>query len=87
MPQPASEYLNDRTAFDAYFEYFTKETNHGIIGVEVKFTEPFSQKVYDTSRYRELVETPVFRGRCSRGPNCPTSAGISYGEIIFLHTR
>jgi hypothetical protein len=57
-PQPASEYLNDRTAFDAYFEYFTKEANHGIIGVEVKFTEPFSQKVYDTSHYRELVETP-----------------------------
>jgi len=56
-PQPASEYLNDRTAFDVYFEYFTEDADHGIIGIEVKFTEAFSQKVYDTSYYRELVET------------------------------
>ncbi len=57
-PQPASEFLNDKTAFDVYFEYFTEDADHGIIGVEVKFTEAFSQKVFDTSIYRELVETP-----------------------------
>ena len=50
--------LNDRTAFDAYFEYFTKEANHGIIGVEVKFTEPFSCLLYtsDAADERSSVD-------------------------------
>ena len=57
-PQPPEEYLNDRTAFDAYFEYIAKDSGRGVIGVEVKFTEAFSQKVYDTPHYRRLSETP-----------------------------
>lgn len=38
-PSPASEFLNDRTSFDAYIEFITNENEHGFLGIEVKYTE------------------------------------------------
>jgi hypothetical protein len=38
-PSPAKEYLNDRTAFDTFIEYKNNRNEHGIIGIEVKYTE------------------------------------------------
>lgn len=54
-PPGREEYLNDRTAFDAVIFY---ETSAGprFLGIETKYTEPFSQKQYDTPRYREVTE-------------------------------
>ncbi len=52
-PSPNTLYLNDRTAFDAYFEYNNRVGKKGFIGVEVKYTEPFSQQQYDTPVYRK----------------------------------
>lgn len=43
-PEPADEYLNDRTAFDAFLEYETVDGLPAFIGVETKLSEPFSQK-------------------------------------------
>jgi len=37
-PEP-EKYLNDRTSFDAYIEYTHIDNSHGIIGIEVKYTE------------------------------------------------
>ncbi len=58
-PTPKEEYLNDRTAFDAFIEY---ESNDGLgfIGVETKLSEPFSPKEYDGQAYR--------RWMCKDGP-------------------
>jgi hypothetical protein len=49
-PQPPDDYLADRTAFDAVVFY---ETDAGprFVGVETKYTEPFSAKEYETERY------------------------------------
>jgi hypothetical protein len=52
-PSPNLLYLNDRTAFDAYFEYNNFNGKRGFIGVEVKYTEPFSQQQYDSPAYRK----------------------------------
>lgn len=51
-PEPASEYLNDRTAFDAFAEFICSDGKRGFVGIETKLTEPFSQKHYDTPTYR-----------------------------------
>ena len=54
-PEPPEDYLGDRTAFDAFFEYKTKDGRLCAVGVETKLTEPFSQKEYDGERYRRWM--------------------------------
>lgn len=51
-PEPASEYLNDRTAFDAFIDFVGTDDKRHFIGIETKLTEPFSQKEYDGECYR-----------------------------------
>lgn len=55
-PEPASEYLDDRTAFDAFVEFVDEDGGAAFVGIETKLSEPFSQKLYDTARYREITE-------------------------------
>ena len=57
-PQPAQEYLGDRTAFDVFIEFTTPEEHAAFLGIEVKLTEPFSPGRYDNARYRELTRSP-----------------------------
>ena len=57
-PQPAEEYLNDRTAFDAFFEYRTESGDLAGLGIETKLVEPFSQNVYDRPEYRRWMDLP-----------------------------
>ena len=45
-PLPAREHLGDRTAFDALVTYRTADGARGFVGVETKYTEPFSPTVY-----------------------------------------
>lgn len=54
-PKPAL-HLGDRTAFDAAIWYRTSHQALGVIGIETKYTEPLSQKEYDTPRYREVTD-------------------------------
>ncbi len=54
-PQPADEYLDDRTAFDVFIEYEGDGGHAGFIGIEVKLTEPFSQRRYDKPTYRRWM--------------------------------
>jgi hypothetical protein len=51
-PEPASEYLDDRTAFDAFVDFIGPDNKCHFIGIETKLTEPFSQKEYDGPAYR-----------------------------------
>lgn len=57
-PEPNSEYLNDRTAFDAFVTYEQPDGGVAFLGIETKLTEPFSQKRYDGPAYRRWVERP-----------------------------
>lgn len=54
-PQPAAEHLDDRTAFDVFIEYEGEAGQLGFIGIEVKLTEPFSQRRYDKPAYRRWM--------------------------------
>jgi hypothetical protein len=54
-PQPSREYLDDQTAFDVFIEYEGGEGHAGFIGIEVKLTEPFSQRHYDKPAYRRWM--------------------------------
>lgn len=55
--------LGDRTAFDAFLRYRTADGKAGFVGIETKYTEPFSPKKYDCSAYRKLTRTPAFKSR------------------------
>ncbi|MDE2993992.1 MAG: hypothetical protein OXU67_08935 [Chloroflexota bacterium] len=54
-PAPAAEYLDDRTAFDAFIEYKTQDDRAGFIGIETKLSEPFSLRRYDQPAYRRWM--------------------------------
>jgi len=54
-PLPA-EHLGDGTAFDAIVEYRTSRGEAAFLGVETKYTEPFSATEYEAERYTELTE-------------------------------
>jgi hypothetical protein len=49
--------LRDRTAFDAIVRYEATDGGRRFVGVETKYTEPFSATVYDTPRYREVTDS------------------------------
>jgi hypothetical protein len=57
-PLPVTKYLDDRTAFDTFIEYRRSDKAKAFIGVETKYTEPFSETVYDKATYRTLTEDP-----------------------------
>jgi len=56
--EPASEYLNDKTAFDAFVELSLPGGRHGFVGIETKLTEPFSQSHREYDDYKEWIEKP-----------------------------
>ena len=55
---PEDHPLRDRTAFDAMVWYRSRTGTRGLLGVETKYTEPFSQKEYDRPKYRRLTDHP-----------------------------
>jgi hypothetical protein len=48
-------HLNDRTAFDAFVTYRDSTARRCFLAVETKYTEPFSQKEYDSLLYRQVT--------------------------------
>jgi len=50
--------LGDRTAFDAWVSYTTASGARGFLGVETKYTEPFSTRTYMRERYKEVTAWP-----------------------------
>jgi hypothetical protein len=55
-PEPASDYLNDHTAFDTFITYTRPDNHPGFIGVETKLVEAFSAKVYSSPLYIRWTE-------------------------------
>ncbi len=54
-PAPAHEYLDDRTAFDAFVEYERRDGTCVAFGVETKLTDSFSQRPCDGEKYRRWM--------------------------------
>lgn len=53
---PSEEHpLQDRTAFDAVVFYRDRQGRRGLVGVETKYTEPFSQKEYPVEDYEPFA--------------------------------
>jgi hypothetical protein len=57
-PPAAKAMLGDRTAFDAFLLSTTSTGGKGFLGVETKYTEPFSPTRYPASRYQH---SPAYR--------------------------
>ena len=55
-PEPARDYLNDRTAFDAFISFTRPDNQPGFIGMETKLVEAFSAKVYSSPLYNHWTE-------------------------------
>ena len=55
-PESARDYLNDRTAFDAFISFTRPDNQPGFIGVETKLVEAFSAKVYSSLLYNHWTE-------------------------------
>jgi hypothetical protein len=59
-PAPAADYLDDRTAFDAFLEYRRPDGARCMLGVETKLTDRFSSRRYSRERpaYRRWLGVP-----------------------------
>jgi hypothetical protein len=58
-PEPGRDYLNDRTAFDAFISFIRPDNQPGFIGIETRLVEAFSAKVYNSPRYHHWTEHPL----------------------------
>ena len=57
-PEP-EVHLGDRTAFDAFVRYRTGAGHSAFLGVETKYTEPFSRRQYASERYVAVTRDPA----------------------------
>lgn len=48
-------HLNDRTAFDAFVVFRNSVGHRSFLAIETKYTEPFSQREYDSDLYRQVT--------------------------------
>ncbi len=75
-PTPREEYLDDRTAFDAFIEYERLDGGLGFVGIETKLTEPFSQQHTDKPSYRRWM-----------GEDCPWRAEAHDRVDVVEHNQ
>ena len=57
---PKDSGLPDRTAFDAVLLYRDRRERRCLLGIETKYTEPFSQTVYERPEYVKLTKGGEF---------------------------
>lgn len=55
-PSPASHYLNDKTSFDTYIEYTTRDNEKAILGIEVKYTEGAYPLKKESSEEKRILD-------------------------------
>jgi hypothetical protein len=62
---PEERYTNDNSAFDVAFFFTTVNKQKGIFGLECKYTDDFSNKVYDKQEYRDVFQKSkgIFRDK------------------------
>jgi len=79
--EPRSEYLGDRTAFDAFVIYDRFDGAPAFLAIEVKLTEPFSMRVYNPDRYREVARA----SGAFKDPDDPALADIRWNQLWRDH--
>lgn len=57
---PEKNYTSDNSAFDVAFEVMADKQN-GLLGLECKYTDTFSQKEYDRAEYRHIFDQDKHR--------------------------
>ena len=75
--KPGSNPLSDRTAFDAVIVTQRSNGSNHLIGVECKYTEPFSQHRYDPKHY----EVPHDASRWFKPNSAATLSGSSTNQL------
>ena len=92
-PEQATSMLADRTAFDAYVEYRTFSGSRGFLGIETKYTEPFSDDLGlgedKRNKYRRLAAAlPVFKTPLSADLLSPKASQLFRNLLLLLsHAR
>lgn len=88
-PELATSMLDDRTAFDAYVEYRTFTGSRGFLGIETKYTEPFSDDLGlgedKRNKYRRLAAAlPVFKTPLSADLLSPKASQLFRNLLLSL---
>ncbi len=88
-PDRATAVLNDRTAFDAYVEYRTPAGARGFLGIETKYTEPFSDDLglgeEKRDKYRRLAaQLRVFKKPLSTDLLSPKASQLFRNLLLSL---
>lgn len=81
-PPAAKELVGDRSAFDAFVAYTTASGATGFLGVETKYTEPFTPTKYPASRYEP---SPAFQAAGYR-PGAAARLGESATNQLLRNT-
>lgn len=77
LPYPVSEYLNDRTAFDAMLIYTTKAGERNILAIETKYVEKLgTNPSSDLTKQTELVKGCVMFNELGK-----IQASNGYGQL------
>lgn len=58
-PPDKRRHLNDGTAFDAFVRFATSTGERAFLGIETKYTDPFSPKKYRKPSYAEITRDPA----------------------------
>jgi hypothetical protein len=81
-PPAAKAMLEDRTAFDAFVTYTTRTGAKGFVGVETKYTEPFSPRSHRPDHYQRL---PAYRAAGFR-PSAAERLGRTATNQLWRNT-
>ncbi|TLX70287.1 hypothetical protein E9993_22435 [Labilibacter sediminis] len=55
IPEPITNYTNDKSAFDAFVQYTDTSDSKGIIAIETKYVEPLGQNIGSNNTLKETV--------------------------------
>jgi hypothetical protein len=88
-PAAGKAALKDRTAFDAFVAYRTSSGSKGFLGVETKYTEPFSPTIYPANRYEPLdaYQTARFRPGAAQRLARPATNQLWRNVLLAAATR
>jgi len=82
------EGIDDRTAFDAFVEYRTNSGELGFLGVETKYTEPFSATEYVSKIYTSVTESSgLFRAGAAEKLKGSTTNQLWRNTMLALQAR
>jgi hypothetical protein len=88
-PEPAKEYLNDRTAFDVFVEYLDQDGQPSFAGIETVLAGPFSDRVYANPSYHKWTyhEEAPFTAGILAALNTPELNQLWRGHLLATALR